>query len=83
MLATASEIECKLDKIIENLDKLPRHERLSSMENDVEVLVKQFRDSLNEEIIDKINQKVSTQSPVPCGHDHNFYSMGFKKKIFS
>ena len=73
----------ELQKILDKLDALPRHERLSCIENDVEVLVKQFRDSLNKDLIEKLNKKVSNEGPVPCEKGHNLYSMGVKKKDFS
>jgi len=73
----------ELQIIMDKLETLPRHQRMSFLEHGVEELVGKVRDSLNKELIDKINKKVSDSEPIYCPEGHTSYSKGVKKKSFS
>ena len=73
-------IKNEAENIANKLDLFKPHERLSILENDVESLVKKFRDSLNEEITEKLNQNLRKSEPAVCKQNHSLYRYEDKKK---
>jgi hypothetical protein len=72
-----------LDEIISKLDALEPGERLSYLERNIEKKVQEYRDSLNEKAIDKINQTISDKNPIPCQCGKTMYYKKSKKNYFS
>lgn len=71
--------ETKLIKMKEEMDKMPAEQRLSFMENNVEILVNQFREQLNEEMTNKINSDNNDKNPIQCECGSKLYYQDEKK----
>lgn len=69
-----------IKEIKKQMDKLPAHERLSYMENNIERLVNKYREELNKEVVGEINKDTSDKSPIPCDCGKNLYYQEEVKK---
>ena len=74
--------ETKLIKMKEEMDKMPAEQRLSFMENNVEILVNQFREQLNEEMTNKINSDNNDKNPIQCECGSKLYYQDEKKTLY-
>lgn len=73
-------IKNEAKNIAEKLDFFSPQERMSIFESDVEDLVKKFRNSLNSEIVENLNNKLSEDEAVVCKNGHSLYKYKSKKK---
>ena len=78
----SKEYDKRLDQLVEEVDKLPAHKRLSYLEQGMAKIHQELKSDINNSLIDKLSHKTENTNPIQCTcGDKLYYQEKVKKDL--